>query len=275
MGRGGRWAWATVVAAATLAGCAARGPAGRIVRIQAGPPVLVAHRGASAQAPENTLAAFRQALADGVPAAECDVHVTADGEVVVLHDPTLERTTNGAGDVAARTWAELRPLDAGGWFAPRFAGEPVPALGQLLDLVRGKLVLFIELKDGAGLEERVAALVDARRQRSQVAVLSFDAARVARAKRLMPDVPALVLHRDGASATMLAEAVAIDADGIALHHALVDADVVARAHDAGLAVFVFTVNDAAEARRLAALGVDGVISDTPARIAAGVSPAAP
>ncbi|HEY9854311.1 MAG TPA: glycerophosphodiester phosphodiesterase family protein, partial [Stenomitos sp.] len=95
-------------------------------------PLVIGHRGAMAMAPENTLASFREAIAQGADGLECDVHLTRDGQVVVMHDFTLDRTTEGAGAIAAHTLAELRRLEAGSWYDARFAGEPVPTLAQTL-----------------------------------------------------------------------------------------------------------------------------------------------
>lgn len=106
----------------------------------------IAHRGASDRYPENTLLAFEQALELGAEAVECDVHLSADGEVVVIHDPTVDRTTNGHGEVAAMTLEELRRLDAGIRRHPRFAGQRIPTLSEVLELVRGRAQVFIELK---------------------------------------------------------------------------------------------------------------------------------
>lgn len=109
----------------------------------------IAHRGASDKYPENTLLAFEQALALQADAVECDVHLTADGEVVVIHNATVERTTNGRGEVAAMSLEELRRLDAGSWKNSRFAGQRIPTLGEVIELVRGRAQLFVELKSPA------------------------------------------------------------------------------------------------------------------------------
>jgi glycerophosphoryl diester phosphodiesterase len=157
--------------------------------------------------------------------------------------------------------------------APAFAGQRIPELGELLALARGRLVLFVELKEGDGLEERVAALLAPRRTRGGVVLLSFDAARLARAKALLPEVPTLLLARRRAGDTprlLVDRALAARAAvvGVELHG--LDRPVVEAAHGASLGVFAWTVNDAEAARRLAALGVDGVITDHPDRIRAAL-----
>src|SRR5438034_7470028 len=113
-------------------------------------PLRIAHRGASARAPENTLAAFTEAVRLGANAIELDVHLTADGVPVVIHDATVERTTNGRGEVAAMTSKDLRRLDAGAWFSSRFRGERIPTLEESLEFARGRCALNIEIKEPGG-----------------------------------------------------------------------------------------------------------------------------
>jgi glycerophosphoryl diester phosphodiesterase len=237
-------------------------------------PVVVAHRGGATHAPENTLAAYRAAIAGGATLAETDIHMSADGVPVVIHDPTTDRTTGVSGRVAERTWAELAPLDAGRWFAPEFAGESLPTLGALLDVTHDTLVLCIEIKEGVGLVEAVAREVDARGMRGQVIVFSFDPAALAGIRSAMPDVPTLLLashtptppryDRDA----VLSTAAAVGAAAVGFSHKLVTAELVEAAHTAGLPVFTWTVNLPEDVARVRALGVDGIISDAPAEVAA-------
>src|SRR5438046_164244 len=118
-----------------------------LLRSRRGVPHVSAHRGASAQAPENTLAALDAAWRAGATLAEIDVQMTRDGQVVVMHDQAVNRTTTGRGYVKDLTLEELRALDAGGWFAPNFQGERVPTLREAIEWARGKLVLLVELKN--------------------------------------------------------------------------------------------------------------------------------
>src|SRR6266704_6290544 len=110
-------------------------------------PLRIAHRGASARAPENTLAAFAEAVRLGANAIELDVHLTADGVPVVIHDGTVDRTTNGRGEVAAMTLKDLRRLDAGAWFSSRFRGERIPTLEESLEFARGRCAMNVEIKE--------------------------------------------------------------------------------------------------------------------------------
>ncbi|MEE3004529.1 MAG: glycerophosphodiester phosphodiesterase family protein, partial [Chloroflexota bacterium] len=122
--------------------------------------INIAHRGASAYTPENTFAAFDKALALGVDNVEFDVHFSADGHIVVIHDDTLDRTTNGSGPVTAQTLDRLRSLDAGEWFSAEFKGQSIPTLAHLLERYKGWLHFHIEIKGrGAGLAKRTADLV--------------------------------------------------------------------------------------------------------------------
>lgn len=250
-------------------------PARALVARHPDGPWVVAHRGASAYAPENTLASYREALARGAVAAETDVHLSLDRHVVVMHDPTPARTTGAPGAIAELPWDALRGLDAGAWFDGAFAGEPVPELGELLDLTRGRLVLCIEIKAGDGIVEAVRERVDARGMRGDVVVFSFDAAAVTGAKAAMPDVPAVWLaRRPGQGApyapAVVDEARALGVDAVGFDHRALSAEVVAAAHAAGLPVFTWTVNAEADARRVATMGVDVLIGDAPDRVAGWV-----
>ncbi len=243
-------------------------PAATLLTRHADRPVVVAHRGASAVAPENTLVAYREALARGAEVAETDVFLTADGRVVAIHDETLDRTTDGTGLVSAHRLAELEGLDAGSWFDPAFAGEPVPTLDALLDLARDRLVLCIEIKAGEGIVSAIGELLDARDMRDQVVIFSFDPAAVAAASEGLPEVPSLLLaSRTGVvphyEPAVVDQARALGAEGLGFNHRHLTAEMVSRVHEAGLAVFVYTVNDAEVLRRVTSMGVDGVITDRP------------
>ena len=156
---------------------------------------LYAHRGASAEAPENTLAAFRRALEVGADGIELDVHLSADGVPVVIHDDTLERTTDGSGPVAAQSRAGLARLDAGAWFAPEFSGEELPTLQATLLLLAGRLRLNLEVKAArAGM-----AVFDLLRHfpQADAVISSFDYGLLARLRRSAPELPLAVLQDAG------------------------------------------------------------------------------
>lgn len=235
-----------------------------------------AHRGGALLWPENSLLACRNALALGVDDVEADVHLSADGHVVVIHDPTLDRTTTGRGPVAAATLADLadvrlRGLDG----AP--CQEPLPTLAQLLEtLAPSPAGLLLEIKVGAdrgrypGIEEKVLALVRARGMASRVLLMAFEQDTVARLRALDPSIRTVLLIGRGdvararvTPAGSLAWAVRLGAAAVGMDHRLVDASVVAAARAAPLGLAAWTVNDASSIERMVALGVDVVISDRP------------
>jgi glycerophosphoryl diester phosphodiesterase len=253
------------------------------------PTRYVAHRGGAALWPENSLLAFRSAVAFGARLLELDVHRSADGEVVVIHDPTLERTTNGAGPVAARTAADLRCLrlrDTRG----ALTEEWVPTLREVMALsAPAGVALLIEVKTpgpavryertatgvralpGAryeGLEERILAELAAAGMTERSMLMAFNPSVVAEVRALAPGQGTVLLvdrhHVEGAGGRApeaVQWAVTAGVTYLGLHYALCDADVVAAARGAGIGIGVFTVNDETEMRRLADLGVDVIITD--------------
>jgi len=232
-------------------------------------PQVIAHRGASAQAPENTLAAFRRALALGVDGVELDVHLSADGEPVVLHDSAVDRTTDGTGLVRDMTLAALRRLDAGRWFGEAFAGERIPTLAEALEVLRGVRVI-VEIKNGPiyypKIADRVVAVVRAIGHPA-VTFSSFDHPALLEVRRVDPAAETAVLFM-GRPVDPVALAVAAGARRLHAHWMWVTADVVAAVHRAGLAVEVWPVDDPVPMAHLAALGVDGIITSHPDRLQA-------
>jgi len=160
-------------------------------------PLVAAHRGTTRHAPENTMAAFRHALAQGARAIELDVQLTADEQLVVIHDVKLERTTNGHGFVKDLTLAALQKLDAGAWFGPQWIGERIPTLQEVLALTKGTARLNVELKHGPFFDERleshVATAVEEADMAAEVVFMSFDHTAVARIKKVAPHIPALAI----------------------------------------------------------------------------------
>ena len=230
-------------------------------------PVVFAHRGARTQAPENTLASFALALAQGADAIELDTRMTADGQVVVFHDKTLERTTNGTGRVAERTMAELRELDAGSSFSQKFRGERIPLLEEVFDAMGRKVFINLEFKDygalGERLVERVCELVVRCGLEEQVLFSSFMARNLRKSSQLVPRVPRGLLslrHWAGAWARSFGFAFG---DYAALHASIVDVDshTVQRVHRLNRRIHVWTVNEPDDIRRMRNWGVDGIITD--------------
>lgn len=238
-------------------------------------PVVIAHRGASLDAPENTLAAYREAIRQGATAAETDVHLTNDGQVVVLHDRTLKRTTDGKGLVRKWTLADVQALDAGTWFGAQFSAERVPALSELLSVVRDQAVLCVEIKaaperGGEHIASKIAGLLDASGGRDQAIIFSFYPQQVMASKAAMPDVPALFLVQpiDGPvpyTTGLLTMARSIGADMIGLDYRGTTPEFVAQAQSAGFPVFVYTVDAPADIDAMVKAGVDGIITNAPGR----------
>jgi glycerophosphoryl diester phosphodiesterase len=228
---------------------------------------IASHRGGGAAAPENTLAAIRAALAAGFDYVEVDVALTADGHPVLMHDATVDRTTDGHGRLASLTLAQVRALDAGAWFDARYAGTPVPTLAEFLDvLATTDRRALVELK-GEWDAAAVASFVDevnARDLERRVAVSSFDARTLALARAASDVIPRLAIMRklpdDVASAVAEAGARGVIVDRRAI---LERPEVIDELHAAGMRVVVYTLNDDAEWDEVTALGVDGIVTDDP------------
>jgi glycerophosphoryl diester phosphodiesterase len=231
-------------------------------------PLVIAHRGFSSVAPENTLAAYRLAIEAGADMAECDVWPNADRVPVLLHDEDLKRTTGVEAKVGDLSLAELKALDAGRWKAPEFAGERIPTLCEALNLVSGKLRLVIEIKTTGMEKEVIAAIREATAKPADVMIFSFKREVVETMATLEPSLPTTWLIGDmpwqpAGRLETLAEALRARASAIGLPMTRVDPAIVRLAHESGFSVFVWTVNDPADMRYLTRIGVDGIITDRP------------
>jgi len=222
-------------------------------------PVCIAHRGASGEEPENTLRAFARALDQGVTWLELDVHLV-ENRLVVIHDDTVDRTTDGQGAVSGFTLADLRALDAG-------AGEAIPFLEEVLDLASGRAKLNIELKGPGTAAPTVAVLRDAvasgRWQPDWFVVSSFDWAQLVEVRALEPSFPVAPLEGKGAGGELLEVASRLDAEAIHISRWSARARLIEAAHQRGLAVRVYTLNQAWEYELMCRLGVDAFFTDHP------------
>jgi glycerophosphoryl diester phosphodiesterase len=240
-------------------------------------PLLIAHRGGAAEAPENTLAAFRHAIALGIRWFELDVQMSRDGELVVIHDETVDRTTGGRGSVASLTLEELRRLDAGSWFGPEFKGERIPTLREVLELCASHDTgVFIELKSPhlyPGIEEKVASLLAEMRIQgaSDIWCISFDPQSVARLRALDASLPLGQLYYPGAH-DFSDPGGTVQATLPFYQNAAQHPEQIASTHRAGKQVVVWTVNTGADMRRMADLGVDGIVSDHPSMLLSHFAP---
>jgi glycerophosphoryl diester phosphodiesterase len=227
--------------------------------------VVIAHRGASGTRPENTLAAFRRAHEIGAHMLELDVQLTRDGEVVVMHDWTLARTTDGGGDVSGRTLAEIRRLDAGRWFHPDYAGEPVPTLAEVLATVPLPVNVELKARGPDGLERRALEVVRAAGALDRVVFSSFDAESLVRLRALSADVDIAVLWYRTRLAAGLDLLARVGATALHVRKDRVAPEGVREAVARGASVRAWTVNDVEESRRLEGLGVSAVFTDFPER----------
>jgi glycerophosphoryl diester phosphodiesterase len=268
--------------------------------------IVIAHRGASAYAPEHTLAAYDLALEMGADYIEQDLQMTSDGELIVLHDATLDRTARGAGctgEVILRTLSAVQSCDVGSWFnendparaRPEFSTQRVPTLARVLERYRGRANFYIETKnpeEAPGMEEKLVAQLKRHgllaaptwqatpgdptspwRALPRAVIQSFSEASLRKVRSLAPGLPLVQLFERGASSADPAatlDRIVEYAAGIGPHWEDADETLIAAAHARGLVVHPYTVNDEAEMHRLMRLGVDGMFTDRPDVLAAAI-----
>ncbi len=237
-------------------------------------PIIVAHRGSSAIAPENTLASFRQAIADGADAIELDVHLTKDGEVVVIHDSTLNRTTNGRGRVRDYTLVELKRLDAGSWFHKRFSSEKIPALAEVFEEIGDRVEINIEIKTddynerSVGMLEKCIELINKYQAANFVLISSFNYMILQHVKKLQPEIATGILFNPLRNLRL------------SIHHLMektnaklficaksyLKRSIVSNLHEKKIKVGTYTINDKAALIRVLKKSVDFIYSDNPVKI---------
>ena len=231
-------------------------------------PVVVAHRGASSIAPENTLAAIKAAAKLGARAVEFDVHRSQDGSIVLIHDHTLARTTNGRGLVRKRTLDALQSLDAGSWFSPEFKAETIPTLEEALAVTPDTMVACIEIKTREPVVGTIRKILERTNKKESAVIFSFVPSQIRATVDQMPTVPALLLVDISLGSRYTAGSLAKSAQSagtriLGLAHHGVTRELVERLHAAGLTVFVYTVDSAQDVKRMVLAGVDGIISNKP------------
>lgn len=229
--------------------------------------INIAHRGASAYAPENTFAAFDKALSLGSTHVELDVHFSADGHIVVIHDDTLERTTGGSGPVVEQTLAQLRTLDAGGWFSAEFKGERIPTLAHLLERYKGRLHFHIEVKGrSSGLAQRTADLVRGFGVGGSVTVTSFQTDPLEEMRAYAPELPAGWLVREIDDSTMT-KAKDMGLEQLCPMAPDVTPELVEALHQKGFVVRAWGVATVELMRRVVDAGADGMTINFPDKLA--------
>ena len=238
--------------------------------------MVIAHRGWSGAYPENTLIGMREAIKLGCDMVEFDVGLTRDRKIIIIHDDTLERTTNGAGRVRDWTYKELRALDAGSWFHPRYAGTKLPSLDEILLICKGSNIqVNIEIKKDCweeelredGVENLVIETVQKYKATQRVVVSSFHWGFLERIHSLAPDIRTALLYLDPLPTLDLDELkqrygpIAVNPFCRHLTQNFID-----RAHDAGIKVFTFTINSYQDMEKYLAMGVDGMFTNHPNRL---------
>jgi len=227
---------------------------------------VLAHRGASAYAPENTLAAFRLAIEQKADWLELDVQQTKDGQLVVFHDLRMERTTDGRGALRDLTLEQVKQLDAGRWYGPEFAGERVPTFEEVVALAQAQGVrIFPEVKDPRlypGIEERVAAVISAYGYEDQTIIQSFDMTSLERLRQVNPRLKLAALYT-AASPLRGDPPPGVSVVGPPWELVTIDPSVVRDAHASGRQVVVWSVEGAAAVRPLLDARVDGIITSRP------------
>lgn len=238
-------------------------------------PLVVAHRGGAALAPENTLGAFANAIKLGVDMVECDVHLSRDGEVVVMHDPDVSRTTDGKGQISSLTLADIKKLNAAAKFPGGYAAQEVPTLNELLDLVKGKVGIQIEIKYAAGnqrypgIERKVVDAINARGMADQVIVISFDFPTLKDVKAIDPRIKTGALVQANWLVTRSSDQIAKEiiattgADYFMPTASAVNAAMVNAVHAGGLKIGVWTVDASQDMQRYASWGVDAITTNRP------------
>jgi glycerophosphoryl diester phosphodiesterase len=224
--------------------------------------IVIAHRGASRAAPENTLSSMRKAAEYGADYAECDVFQTKDGEIVLFHDEEMERTTGKDGMIWDYTLAELRELEVGSWFKEEFRGEPIPTLHEVIRAIKGKIKLNIEIKVSGKDPEIAQKVVDIIRAESigkECMVTSFEKPVIEKVKEIAPDLITGFIFDEEHPPDIFDG----NWDYVCSKRNIVDEAFVQKAKKKGKKIFVWTVNYPAEMKKLIELGVDGIITDVP------------
>ncbi|MDX8345793.1 glycerophosphodiester phosphodiesterase [Rossellomorea sp. YZS02] len=230
---------------------------------------LFAHRGVSGEAPENTLAAFKAAAESGAHGIELDVQLTKDGQIVVIHDETIDRTTNGTGYVKDLTWEQLRTYDAGSWFHPSFKGESIPSLEEVLDVVTAhydSMIINIELKndliDYPQLEEKVLELLNEKGMKEQTIISSFNPASLKKVRELDPDIETGLLF-EGIPANILDRIKPLQVNALHCDASFAQSPTGRNVMDMGMPLRVFTINTVEEFQLVKKAGVEVVMTDYP------------
>lgn len=243
------------------------------------PCLIIGHRGAMGYAPENTIASFEEAIRRGADWIECDVQLSKDGEVVVIHDTAVDRTTDGQGLVRDLPWKKLKSFDAGVWHSHEFAHQHIPSLAEVITRFRERRTarqhgvgFIVELKTipgmGGSLADTVVALLRQEQFQDRVVVISFDAVALQEVHAANKSIPTGLLYSEETEESRIAQARLIGAHAVFPRKTCVTSRGVIAAHKAGLAVGTWTANTKNEMKRLIACGVDAIATNYPDRLRA-------
>lgn len=238
--------------------------------------LVFGHRGASAYAPENTIPAFELAAEQGAHGIELDVQLSQDGHLVVIHDFELDKTTNGTGKVTDTSLADLKTLDAGSWFNEKFAGIQIPTLAEVFESVGESLFINVEIKyfdiETNGIEQKIIDCITKYQLEARVIISSFNPMVLKRTRQINDAIPIGYLYSpqsmDGKTQALM---LPYEHEARHPYHEMIDESIMIHAHELGFVVNAWTVNDAARARQLRMLGVNGIITDHPDTILAAIS----
>lgn len=225
----------------------------------------MAHRGASGLAPENTISALELAIEYGADYAEIDVQLTRDEQVVLLHDMSLSRTTNGSGKIWKYDWVTVAKLDAGSWFHSKFSSEKIPTLKEVIDQIRNRLKLNIEIKLSSkqkNLADRVVQVLEEEEFVDDCMITSFDPKSIHRVLEIDPNMTTGLITHSGIPPNLEKGVF----DVFVCHATIVDRDLISHIHRVGKKIIVWTVNQETKMKRFIKMGVDGIITDRPDRL---------
>jgi glycerophosphoryl diester phosphodiesterase len=233
-------------------------------------PMIIGHRGAAGEAPENTLSSFSLALEQGCQGIELDVHISADGRLMVCHDSTLNRTTDLTGPIHGMTAEDIRKADAGAWFAEKFRGEKIPYLEEVYELVPTGVMINVEVKEAydGRIEPVLLEFLLRSGRMANTVVSSFDHKLLVRLKKQEPTLRIGLLYAANlVDHAIYAATLGVEVFSLHPYHELIEAYDVASATNHELAVYPYTANREEDYRRLIRSGVSGIITDYPARLA--------
>lgn len=238
--------------------------------------IFIAHRGASGQghSPENTLPAFKEAIDIGADCVECDVHCSKDGHVVVMHDATLNRTTDTKGCIKDMTLDEIKKADAGSWFSKDFVGVRVPTLSELLEITKGKVINVIEIKP-ENITEKVVKEVEKANAINDVILQSFHPQVVKVISELNPKIPRALLIggqirvcKMAGIMSLIQQTLEVNAPTLNVTSKIVSQQLIDEVHKRAMGIWAWTVDDKAEMKELIEMGIDGITSNYPERLMA-------